>query len=143
MGYSHLWSSDIFPSGEMSGSSSSPLPLAFCPFRSPFSQDTHFVSPWTFGRIDDIKFNPLPLPQSAEALSLNGAVVDEDVRPVVAGDEPVAFLLVEPLDCAFELRHCDRTSFGRFFCAAVRNASPASGSPVQQRHISDPASPLV
>jgi len=114
-------------------------PVRQVPSALELSDDAHLVGAGTFGRVYDIKLHPLPLPQSAEALALNGTVVDKDVLTVITGDKPVALGLVEPLDRAFEFRHCDRTSFGRFG-ATVRIASPASGGPVRQRHESDRAS---
>src|SRR5688500_7594469 len=38
--------------------------------------------------LNDLKFHPIALSERLEAVPLNGAVVDEDVRPSLAGNEP-------------------------------------------------------
>src|SRR5256712_11658297 len=51
----------------------------------------------------DLERDPLPLIQGAKAGAGDRRVVDEDVFPIVGGDEPVTLLAVEPLHLA--LRH--------------------------------------
>src|SRR5690606_31408435 len=47
-----------------------------------------------------LELDSVALVQGAETLSLDRAVVDEDVRPAIGGDEAEALLRVEPLDRA-------------------------------------------
>ena len=52
------------------------------------------------------ELNLLALLQCLEAISLNRGVVDEDVLPLLAGDEAEPLAVIEPLHCAsFLLRH--------------------------------------
>src|SRR5436309_215750 len=51
----------------------------------------------------DLELDPLPLIQGAKAGAGDRRVVNEDVFPIVGGDEPVTLLAVEPLHLA--LRH--------------------------------------
>src|SRR6478609_7117438 len=59
---------------------------------------------WTLGAGGDLELHPLSLGEGAEALRVDGRVMDEDVliAPVDL-DEPVALLGTEPLDGS--LRH--------------------------------------
>jgi hypothetical protein len=48
----------------------------------------------------ELELYPFTFRQGAEAITLNGRVVDEDVVPSLELNEPVTFRLVEPLDGA-------------------------------------------
>src|SRR5215469_5500273 len=57
------------------------------------------------GALGDGVLDPLVVLEAAVAVSLDGGMVDEDVRrAVVRGDEPVALVRVEPLHSS--LSHC-------------------------------------
>src|SRR5215468_6222702 len=57
------------------------------------------------GALGDGVLDTLVVLEAAVAVSLDGGMVDEDVRrAVVRGDEPVALVRVEPLHCS--LSHC-------------------------------------
>jgi hypothetical protein len=64
-------------------------------------QDLHVCGGGAFLSIGDFKRNALTLSQGPETPGLDGAVVNENVAPVVHLDEPEAFLLVEPLHGTF------------------------------------------
>jgi hypothetical protein len=53
-----------------------------------------------FGPLDHLKFHFLVFLQSAEAISLNGAVVHEHVRAVFPGDEAIPLGVIKPFDFA-------------------------------------------
>jgi hypothetical protein len=55
--------------------------------------------------LDDVEFNLIALFQAFIAFPLNGAVVDEDVRPAITAEEAVTFCVVEPLYGALILCH--------------------------------------
>src|SRR5213594_47071 len=50
-----------------------------------------------------VELDTLPFGERAEALSLNGGVVDEDVVSILARDEAEALLVAEPLDGSLQL----------------------------------------
>src|ERR1041385_3046175 len=54
--------------------------------------------------VDDLELHRVALTERAEAVRLDGGVVDEDILATVLRDEPEALRVVEPLDRA--LRHC-------------------------------------
>ena len=56
------------------------------------------VSPRTLCVIKQLELNRLPLRKSLEALSLNGAMMDEHVVAVLNGDKAVALLIAEPFN---------------------------------------------
>src|SRR5215468_2056272 len=47
--------------------------------------------------LDHVELNPITLGEAAEALRLDGGVVDEDVRTALTSDEPKTLRIVEPL----------------------------------------------
>ena len=53
------------------------------------------------GSLDHIELNLLAFLQRAEALRLNGGVVDEYVLAILAGDKAKTFCVIEPLYFAF------------------------------------------
>src|SRR5690606_23204330 len=58
------------------------------------------------GPLDDVELNPLTFREAAEAISLDGSVVDEAVLGAVLGrDEPITLGVVEPLHRAGDARH--------------------------------------
>src|SRR5215469_18129234 len=75
----------------------------------------------TGGTGDDIEANGVAFFQRPVTGTLNRAVVGEDIgASVVPADEPIAFRIVEPLDCAFVLRHEGRSLYGVRFCEQNR-----------------------
>src|SRR5262249_25423986 len=52
------------------------------------------------GSLDDVELHRLAFLQAAEALVLNGGVVNEHVLAVLAADETIAFGVIEPLHCS-------------------------------------------
>jgi hypothetical protein len=51
----------------------------------------------SFLALNDLELYSIALSQGLEAVSLDGAEVDEDVGPPLARDETVALCIVEPL----------------------------------------------
>src|SRR5262249_40580195 len=85
------------------------------------------------GALGDGVLDTLVVLEAAVAVSLDGGMVDEDVRrAVVRGDEPVALVRVEPLHCS--LSHCALLAkaiigmHGRAFRAAA-TACPSEAGP--------------
>src|SRR6266404_9893343 len=58
----------------------------------------HFFGLWSFRALRHFKFDFLTLFESLEAITLNGAIVDEDVRRAWLLNEAIAFRVVKPLD---------------------------------------------
>src|SRR3954454_10633649 len=54
--------------------------------------------------LGDVELHPLSFRERAEAVHLDGSVVDEDVLAALLRDEPETLAVVEPLDST--LRHC-------------------------------------
>ena len=54
----------------------------------------------SLGSFNDVELDRLSFFQAAEALILDGGVVDENVFSVLAADEAVTFGVVEPLHCS-------------------------------------------
>jgi hypothetical protein len=67
-------------------------------------QYLHVCGGGAFLSIGNFKRYALTLSQGPETPGLDGAVVNENVAPVVHLDEPEAFLLVEPLHGTFRHR---------------------------------------
>src|SRR3990170_3245787 len=86
--------------------------------------------------VDDVELHLLTFLQVAEAVGLDGAVVDEDVLTALHGDEAVALLRVEPLHGAGNHVACysslpERTDNGvlrRLTCRAERSMWPRAMS---------------
>src|SRR5690606_5747482 len=57
--------------------------------------------------LDDVELHLLTLVEHLEAGALDGAVVDEDVGPVLGGQEAVTLFLRAPLDVALGTSHRD------------------------------------
>ena len=63
------------------------------------------LSLWTFLALDNFEFNVIAFLQALVALGLDGAIVDEHIRPVIATDESEAFCVVEPFHFTFVTSH--------------------------------------
>ena len=68
-----------------------------------FFEPRDLIGLGTFGSLDDVEFNLIPLFKALVALTLDGAVVNEDVCPAIPAKEAVALCIVEPLHGAFIL----------------------------------------
>ena len=68
-----------------------------------FFQTTNLVSLWALCPLDDVEFDFISFFQAFVTLTLDGAVMDEDVCPAFTAEESVAFCVVEPLYRAFIL----------------------------------------
>lgn len=55
--------------------------------------------------LNDVEFYLVALLEAFVPIDLNSAVVDENVRSIIASYKAVAFCVIEPLDFAFVLRH--------------------------------------
>ena len=55
------------------------------------------------GSLDDVELDLIALFEALVPLALNGAVVNEDVRPAVAAEEAVSLCVVKPFYGAFIL----------------------------------------
>jgi hypothetical protein len=55
--------------------------------------------------LNNVKFYFVAFFQTFVPIDLDGAVVHENVRSIIASDKTVAFCVVEPFDLAFVLRH--------------------------------------
>src|SRR5438477_1855804 len=60
---------------------------------------------WTLLPLDNLELDAIAFSERLEAATLNGAEVDEDVRPSLAGNEAVALGVIEPLHGALETCH--------------------------------------
>src|SRR3954462_12439598 len=67
--------------------------------------------------LDNLELDAIAFGERLEAAALDGAEVDEDIRPPLAGDEAVAFGVIEPLHGTLETCHepyllelCSRSS---------------------------------
>lgn len=65
----------------------------------------NFTGLWTLLALDDFKLHLITFLQALVALGSDGAVVNEDIRSIVAADESEALGIVKPLDCSFNTRH--------------------------------------
>src|SRR5579859_2442731 len=91
-------------------------PARATPFRpsGTRSDGVDLVSLRTLCALAGVELDPLVLLEAAETASLDGGVMNEDIRSaVVGGDETIAPVGVEPLHCS--LSHCafSYTSFSR------------------------------
>src|ERR1700730_17895316 len=65
------------------------------------SNRANLLGPGALVATGDRELDPLVVLEAAVAVSLDGGVVDEDVRrAVIGGDETIALVRVEPLHCA-------------------------------------------
>jgi hypothetical protein len=55
--------------------------------------------------LNNVKLDIIAFFQALVAVDNNGAVMDEDIRAIIAADEAVAFCIVEPFNFAFVLGH--------------------------------------
>jgi len=55
--------------------------------------------------LNDVELNLIALFQSLVPVELDGGIVNEYIRPVIASNESVALGVVKPLDLPFELSH--------------------------------------
>jgi hypothetical protein len=70
-----------------------------------FFEAAHLIGLRTFAAFDDVEFHFVAFLEALVALALDGTVVNEDVCPVIAAKESIAFCVVEPLYGAFILTH--------------------------------------
>jgi hypothetical protein len=70
----------------------------------------HLVSLRALLPLNDIELDLVSLFETLVAIELNGAVVHEDVRPIVPANETIALRVVEPLHFSFVLGHVSVTS---------------------------------
>src|SRR6266481_1149516 len=68
-----------------------------------FFETRDLIGLGTLAALDDVEFNLITLFEALVALALDGAVVNEDVRPAVAAEEAIALCVVKPLYGAFVL----------------------------------------
>ena len=59
----------------------------------------------TFLALNDVELDLIALFQSLVSVQLDGGIVNEYIRPVIASNESVALGVVEPLDLPFVLSH--------------------------------------
>jgi len=59
----------------------------------------------SFLALHNLELDGIALLQAFVAFTGNGAVVDENVGPAFASDEPVSFGVIEPLNCTFQAIH--------------------------------------
>ena len=60
--------------------------------------DRHIASLGSFGAVCHIKLDNLRLFELLEAASVDGGVMNEDIRGIWSGDETESLLFIEPLD---------------------------------------------
>src|SRR3954469_1644842 len=70
----------------------------------------HFFGLWAFRALRHFKFDFLTLFESLEAVPLNGAIVNEDVRGTWLLNEAIALRVVKPLDLTGYSRHTNESS---------------------------------
>jgi hypothetical protein len=70
----------------------------------------NFFGLWSFRALRHLKLNFLALFKSLEAVALNGAVVNEDVRRAWLLDETITLRVVKPLDLTGYSRHNNESS---------------------------------
>jgi len=70
----------------------------------------HFFSLWSFGALRHFKFDFLALFEGLEAVALNGAVVNEDIRRTWLLNEAIALRIIKPLDLTGYSRHTNESS---------------------------------
>jgi hypothetical protein len=68
-----------------------------------FLQSRDLVSLRALGSLDDVELDLIALFEALVPLALNGAVVNEDVRPAVTAEEAVSLCVVKPFYGAFIL----------------------------------------
>jgi hypothetical protein len=63
---------------------------------------------WAFGAILDVKLDAVAFAEAAEAIALDGGMVDKDIFATLDGQEAKALLIAKPLDSADStlLTHC-------------------------------------
>src|SRR5580704_4682911 len=109
------------------------FPYSGVPGKGAISDRANLLRPGALVAPGDRELDPLVVLEAAVAVSLDGGVVDEDVRrAVIGGDETIALVRVEPLHCA--LSHCallPRRSSGCTGRAsqAVATARPSGAGP--------------
>ena len=72
-------------------------------FLSYFFKTKHLISLWALRALDDVELDFIAFFQALITFALDGAVVNEDVRPAFAAQETIALCIVEPLYGAFIL----------------------------------------
>ena len=81
----------------------------------------------SFGAGRDVKLYRLTFAESLETLALDCGEMDENVLPVLRGDESVPLLVTEPLNCSFCHRKLDNLPFFNVLKETYKNtkATPA------------------
>ena len=70
-----------------------------------FRRTGHVIRLRALRALDDVELYIVTLLQALIAFQLDGTVVHEDIRAIVASDKPIALRIVEPLHLAFILCH--------------------------------------
>src|SRR3989441_12577200 len=70
----------------------------------------HFFGLWSFRALRHFKLNFLTLFESLEAVTLNGAIVNEDVRRAWLFNKAITLRVVKPLDLTGYSRHTNESS---------------------------------
>ena len=60
----------------------------------------------SLGTLSDTEGNPLALVESLESISLDSAIMNENVLAIVAGYESITLSCVEPFYCALSCQSC-------------------------------------
>lgn len=60
----------------------------------------------SLGTLSDTEGNPLALVESLESISLDSAIMNENVLAIVAGYESITLRRVEPLHCSLSCQIC-------------------------------------
>jgi len=91
------------PRGGLAGNARSYAPLGCCVGGVLEADDC--IRLRTFLTLDDVELDVIALFQRLIPIQLNGRVVYEYIRPVIASDKSIALGVIEPLDLPFALCH--------------------------------------
>ncbi len=101
---------DLHPwRGRMNDRGGDPKKFA-APLLCSFPRAHHLIGLRTFLTLDNVELHIVSLLQALVPVKLDGAVMHENIRAVVAPDEPVALCVVKPLHLALVMRHVRMTS---------------------------------
>jgi hypothetical protein len=84
-----------------------------------FFETRDLIGLGTLCPLDDVELDLIALFEALVALALDGAVVNEDVRPALAAEEAIALCVVEPLYGALVL--CQWSD--SLTCSCLRSAA--------------------
>jgi len=99
---------------------------AFSLFRKTELQSLNVLCLPALGSLDDVELDGLTFLEAAEALILNGGVVNEHIFAVLTADKTVTLGVIEPLNCS--LFHCVARSFFVEFADLKRELVQAGGA---------------